>query len=140
MPRQLPADPVKRRVALWKRMFSQYQHWGSLVESDQVYFLTIEGEEIYYYDVMVGLCTLPPRQKEAFDLHVLQGYSEQAAASIMFPNSKWSTPVQQYSNIALSKMIEAYDNFQKGTKPVPYEPRGSKPKTQDVVPEAVADH
>lgn len=101
-------------------MYAHYAHWESLVESEHLMFLTLDGEEVYFYDVMVGMCTLPPRQKEAFTLHVLQGYSEKAAAEVMFPNSKWSTPVQQYSNIALKKMVEAYDNWQAGIPPVPY--------------------
>lgn len=101
-------------------MYSQYSHWTSLVESQQLYYIELEGEEIYYYDVMIGLVTLPPRQLQAFQLHVLQGYSEQAAARVMFPESKWSTPVQQYSNIALAKMVTAYDDFQCGIRPVPY--------------------
>lgn len=146
MPRQLPTDPAKRRVALWKRMYSQYEHWASLVESHQIYYITLEGEEIYFYDVMVGLDTLPPRQRLAFDLHVLQGYSEQAAAQVMFPGSKWSTPVQQYSNIALQKMIEAHDNYQHGIVPADYVERGSvkkkaaAAKKQDLVAKGVANH
>lgn len=123
--RKLPTDPEKRRLALWRRLYSRYAHWESLVESHQLYFIELEDEEVYFYDVMVGLPTLPPRQKMAFDLHILQGYSRQQAAQVMFPGSKWSTPVQQYSNIALRKMVDAYDAFQLGVKPIPYVPRGS---------------
>lgn len=45
----------------------------------------------------------------------LHGYTESAATAILLPNSRWSTPVQQYSDDGLKKMIIAYDAKQDGT-------------------------
>lgn len=124
MGRRLPDDPVKRRTALFKNMYGNYFHWQSLVETDGITVITLEGEELYFYDVMVGIITLPPRQKEAFELHVLQGLSEEAAAKEM-GFVRWSTPVQQYVQMALEKMIKAYDEYQRGIKPRPYVGKGA---------------
>lgn len=76
---------------------------------------SIDGEDIYYHDLMTGVDTLPERQHDAFRLICLQGYTESAATEIMLPDSKWSTPVQQYSDDGLKKMIAAYDAKQAGT-------------------------
>lgn len=74
-----------------------------------------DGEDIFYGDLMVGHNTLPPQQRAAFDLICLQEYTESAATAEILPNSKWSTPVQQYSDDGLKKMIAAYDAKQEGT-------------------------
>jgi hypothetical protein len=94
------------------------QHWRALIEAGEMGFIiTIPetGEEIYLLDLMVGIDSLPPRQREAFELICLQGYTETDATKIMLPNSKWSTPVQQYADSALARMIKAYDDKQAGT-------------------------
>ncbi len=106
----------KRRTQVFKRIFQNYYHWQSLRETGEVSdVLTIEGEDIYIGDLMSGIDTLPPRQREAFELICLQGYTESAATAIMLPHSNWSTPVQQYSDDGLKKMIAAYDAKQAGT-------------------------
>jgi hypothetical protein len=64
---------------------------------------------------MVGIDSLPNRQRQAFELICLRGYTESAATAILLPNSRWSTPVQQYSDDGLKKMIAAYDARQDGT-------------------------
>lgn len=74
-----------------------------------------DGEEVYLGDLMIGIETLPPKQRQAFELICLLSYTETAATEIMLPNSKWSTPVQQYSDEGLDKMIRAYDEKQNGT-------------------------
>lgn len=76
---------------------------------------TPDGEEIYLYDLMTGIDTLPPRQRQAFDLICLKSYTESAATAIMLPDSKWSTPIQQYADAALLRMVNAYDQKQAGT-------------------------
>lgn len=81
----------------------------------QGFIVTPEGEEIFIYDLMIGIDTLPPRQREAFDLICLQSYTESAATAIMLPESKWSTPIQQYADAALLRMVQAYDAKQAGS-------------------------
>jgi len=106
----------KRRVQVFKRIYQNYYHWRSLLESGEVSdVLTVDGEEIYIGDLMTGIETLPLRQRQAFELICLQGYTESAATAILLPNSRWSTPVQQYSDDGLKKMVAAYDAKQDGT-------------------------
>lgn len=106
----------KRRIQCFKRIYQNYYHWQSLRETGQVGdVITVGGEDIYIGDLLVGQDTLPRQQRRAFDLICLQGYTESAATAIMLPDSKWSTPVQQYSDDGLKKMIAAYDAKQAGT-------------------------
>jgi hypothetical protein len=101
---------------VFKRIYQNYYHWRSLLESGEVSdILAVDGEEIYIGDLMTGIETLPLRQRQAFELICLQGYTESAATAILLPNSRWSTPVQQYSDDGLKKMVAAYDAKQDGT-------------------------
>lgn len=106
----------KRRTQVFKRVYQNFYHWQSLRETGEVSdILVVDGEEIYIGDLMVGIETLPLRQRQAFELICLRGYTESAATAILLPNSRWSTPVQQYSDDGLKKMIAAYDAKQNGT-------------------------
>lgn len=133
----------KRRIQLFKRVYQNYHHWCSLRETGQVSdTLMVDREEIYLGDLMTGIDILPLRQRQAFELICLQGYTESAATAILLPNSRWSTPVQQYSDDGLKKMVAAYDAKQNGTwdpiaakrkrrkKPTPCE---DTPKTQESI-------
>lgn len=107
----------KRRIQIFKRVYQHMEHWRAQQEDygmDSV-ITSIDGEDIYYHDLMTGIDTLPERQHDAFELICLKGFTESSATTIMLPNSKWSTPVQQYSDDGLKKMIEAYDAKQAGT-------------------------
>ena len=119
----------KRRTQLFKRVYQNYFHWKSLRETGEVDdVINVDGEEIYLGDLMTGIETLPPRQRQAFELICLRGYTESAATAILLPNSRWSTPVQQYSDDGLRKMIAAYDAKQNGTWD-PIEARRKRRKT-----------
>lgn len=106
----------KRRIQVFKRVYQHYYHWQSLRETGEVGdTLSVDGEEIYIGDLMVGIDTLPNRQRQAFELICLRGFTESAATAILLPHSRWSTPVQQYSDDGLKKMVAAYDAKQNGT-------------------------
>jgi hypothetical protein len=118
--RKLPDDPTKRRLQQLKRIYQHREHFRALLESGEMELpgiVTIPdtGEEVYLGDLMVGIDSLPPRQRQAFELICLQGYTETDATKIMLPDSKWSTPVQQYADTALARMVRAYDDYQDGT-------------------------
>ena len=118
MARRLPEDPIKRRLQHFKRLYQHMEHWRVLIESgDMDHIITVPetGEEIYILDLMVGIDSLPPRQREAFELICLLGYTETDATRKMLPHSKWSTPIQQYADTALARMVAAYDSAQAGT-------------------------
>lgn len=106
----------KRRIQLFKRVYQNYYHWRSLRERGEVDdIICIDGEEIYFGDLMTGIDTLPTQQRRAFELICLQGFTESAARDAIMPNSRWTTPVQQYSDDGLKKMVAAYDAKQDGS-------------------------
>lgn len=107
MPRKLSNDPEKRRLQIFRRIYSNWWEWQSLVEQEQLHFITVEGEVIYFHDLLVGLDKLPPRQKEAFLVHIIRGIPEREASKIM--GTSWVSLVGQYSTAALKKMVAAYD-------------------------------
>lgn len=85
------------------------------------------GEEIYLNDLMMGIDSLPPQQRRAFELICLEGWTETDATKEILPGSKWSTPVQQYADAGLQRMIAAYDQYQEdGGVPPPYKDRRKK--------------
>lgn len=145
MGRRLPSyDPEKdgeyssskRRIQVFKRVYQNYFHWSSLRETGEVGdILAVDGEEIYFGDLMTGIDTLPLRQRQAFELICMRGYTESAATAILLPNSRWSTPVQQYSDDGLKKMMLAYDAKQDGTWDPANARRKRRKKTCDDTPE-----
>src|SRR4051812_17260257 len=116
MARRLPDDPDKRRLQVFKRCYQSMEHWHALMEDRGMtdVITTPEGEDIYLNDLMVGLHKLPRRQRQAFELICLKGYTETAARDEMLPDSKSSTPVQQYADSGLARMVSAYDAKQRG--------------------------
>lgn len=107
-------------ISSWdlKGIYQHLEHFRSLMELGVFplpgIVVTPEGEEIYLADMMAGIDDLPPRQREAFVMICLQGFTETAATRVMLPNSRWSTPVQQYADTALARMVAAYDRKQVG--------------------------
>jgi hypothetical protein len=105
----------KRRLKLFKNIYRQYFEWQSLREAGHIGdIITLDGEDFYIGDLLIGFNTLPPQQKRAFDLICLRSYTESEATKVILPLSQWSTPVQQYSDDGLRKMVAAYDAKQRG--------------------------
>jgi hypothetical protein len=120
MPRKLPEDPSKRRYQIFKRIYQNLSHWQALMEDrgmEPIITDGVTGEDIYIGDLMIGLDSLPPRQRQAFELICLRGYTETAARDELLPHSKSSTPVQQYADSGLVRMVNAYDAYQNGLWP-----------------------
>lgn len=135
MVRRLPDDPIKRRREYFKRAYQHREHWEALREdrgmSDVI--TSPEGEDIYLGDLLVGINHLPERQRQAFVLICMKGFTEPAARDELLPNSKSSTPVQQYADSGLIRMMWAYDLKQEGKWPPPEKPKKTtnrKPKTR----------
>jgi hypothetical protein len=100
-------------------MFQHLDHWHALMEDRGMsdVMVTPEGEDVFLGDLMVGLPYLPKRQREAFVLICMQGYTEAAARDELLPNSASSTPVQQYADSGLVRMVDHYDAKQNGFWP-----------------------
>ncbi|ACH62170.1 hypothetical protein MYRNA_201 [Mycobacterium phage Myrna] len=115
-----PYDTSKRRREIFKRVYQNMERWRAQQEDYGMspFMESPDGETIYYGDLMTGLPVLAataPQQLKAFERICLKEYTESAATAEILPDSKWSTPVQQYSDDALRKMIAAYDAVQDGT-------------------------
>jgi hypothetical protein len=130
--RRLPEDSIKRRRQVFKRIYQNMEHWKALREDRgmaSVITDELTGEDIDLGDLLVGLLYLPRRQREAFELICLKGYTETAARDELLPNSKSSTPVQQYADSGLISMIDAYDLKQIGKWPPAAKPKPVRKKT-----------
>jgi hypothetical protein len=141
--RRLPEDPDKRRLQVFKRFYQHLEHIWALAEDrgmDRVVTDPVSNEDIYIGDLLVGLPTLPPRQREAFELICLQGYTETAARDRMLPHSKSSTPVQQYADSGLARMVSAYDAYQRGEWPPEPAPKPIKKTKRRSILMAAALH
>lgn len=115
--RALPEDPYRRRIQYFKRIYLHMPHWREqILTGAMTDIITIPetSEDICYGDLLVGHDRLSPRQRQAFDLICLQGFTETAAAAVMVPDARWSTNVQQHVNAALERMVAAYDEYQSG--------------------------
>lgn len=131
MARRLPEEPTKRRRQVFKRIYQNMEHWKALMEDRGMAPVITDdatGEDIYIGDLLVGLDSLPPRQRQAFELICLKGYTETAARDELLPNSPSSTPVQQYADSGLIRMVTAYDLKQLGDWPPVVEPKPVKRK------------
>lgn len=100
-------EVYKAKRKRYAKMLKHYQEWLSLVESENIQTLPIgeNGEEIHYMDVRDALRVLPPRQYEAVRLMCLEDLSEQEVA-VRMGFTKWPTPVQQYKNFGLKRLID----------------------------------
>lgn len=133
----LSEDPSKRRVQVFKNVYQHLEHWKALMEDrgmDPVITDPDSSEDIYIGDLLVGLDSLPPRQRQAFELICLRHYTEGAARDEAMPDSKSSTPVQQAAHSGLLRMITAYDLKQIGKWPPLEEPKPKKAPTRKKEP------
>jgi len=132
-----PYESSKRRLQVFKRVYRGMPEWRSMMETGEVgdVIRTVDGEDVYYYDLLIGLESLPKRQREAFVLICLKSFTESDATEVMLPGSRWTTPVQQYSDMALARMVRAYDEKQSGT----WDPSAKRPKADKAAPAAAPD-
>jgi hypothetical protein len=83
-----------------------YSHWVSLVESEGLHTIAVEGwGELHYMDILKGFEVLPPRQKQAVWLMCIEDKSEEDVARIMGFATR-PTPVQQYKNFGLALLMK----------------------------------
>ena len=79
----------KRRLQIFKRHLQQYYHWQSLREAGEVEdVITDRRRRLLPRRPLTGIDTLPRRQRQAFELICMRGYTESAATAILFPNSR----------------------------------------------------
>ena len=70
--------------------------------------ISIKGEEFHYMDFRDSFKVMPPRQREAVMLLCVDDMMEEDAARAMGFTS-WPTPIQQYKNFGLKKVMDYLD-------------------------------
>ena len=105
-------EQLRHRTKLLQQLLKNYYQWKAYVEDFGLTYITIEGEEWCFYDILDGLETLPPRQKEAVILMCIEDHKEWDTAKEM-GFTKWSTPVQVYRNIGLKKLLAFHEDQEK---------------------------
>ena len=106
MPRRTDAGETARRVErrILERVLSFYAEWRAAHETHGVEVISYMGREFHILDVLDGIEDLPPRQRQALTLTCLLGYTQDEAARLMGLTGR-SSPVQQYKDAALDKML-----------------------------------
>jgi hypothetical protein len=102
-------DPLKRRRKIIERLLKNWQNWGSLVESEGLFSLTVDGEDYHYLDMLTGLNSLPPRQRQAVFLMCVEDRSEHDTARIMGFDNPLVSPCPQYKSAGIIRLIEYLD-------------------------------
>ena len=98
----------RRRKDLLKRILRNYALWQAYYEDEGLTVITIEGEEWHFLDILSGIEQLPERQRQALWLYCVEDMRQVDVAKQM-GFEKWSTPVQQYRSIALTKLVQYHD-------------------------------
>jgi DNA-directed RNA polymerase specialized sigma24 family protein len=95
----------KAKRSQFARILKNFATWQSLVESAGLHTITVKGEDYHYLDILEAFSVLPPRQREAVWLMCVEDLSEVDVAKKM-GFTTWPTPVQQYKNYGLGRMME----------------------------------
>ncbi len=99
----------KRRRKIIERLLKNWQAWGALVQSEGLFSIKIDGEEYHYLDMLTGLNSLPPRQRQAVFLMCVEDRSEHDTASIMGFDNPLVSPCPQYKSAGIIRLIEYLD-------------------------------
>ena len=105
-------DPIRRKMKILKEILKNYEQWKVLVEEHGVLSLSIDGDEYHFHDILEGIERLPPRQREALWKLCIENKKEVEVAREM-GFTRWSTPVQQYRNHGLFKLVKWHEEKKK---------------------------
>lgn len=95
----------KEALIVFEAILRCYARWKAFTEDEGLLYITVGGEEFCFHDLLDGIKTLPPRQRQALWLVVIEDRRETDAAKIMgFTNG--STPVSQYKTLAIQHLYE----------------------------------
>ena len=97
---------------LLERILNNYHEWYEIYRYTLEPDLDINGMTINIMDILEGIDTLPPRQREAVVLTCLENRKEAEAARIM-GFTKWSSQVGMYKRRALKSLCDNIWNSQR---------------------------
>lgn len=109
--RKEPETEEDKRALLLESLLRNWQSWRATLEDNGVETLTIEGEDWNFYDLLDGIRELPPRQKQALWLILIEDKRPVEVARIMFSGSRRivGEMAEQYKDDALRKLIARHD-------------------------------
>lgn len=106
------------KVALLEALLKNWQSWRAILEDSGVETLVIGGEEWNFYDMLDGIKELPPRQKQALWLILIEDKRPVDVARVMFSGSKRivGEMAVQYKDDALAKLVARHDQRKEGNR------------------------
>jgi|SRR5690348_5575329 len=105
-----------RRTAILEGLLKNWQSWRAILEDSGVETLTINGEEWNFYDMLDGIHDLPPRQRQALWLILIEDKRPVDVARLMFAGSKRivGEMAVQYKDDALAKLLVRHEQKKEG--------------------------
>jgi DNA-directed RNA polymerase specialized sigma24 family protein len=98
--------PGKMNWKILENILRNYYEFKALYEETGIYEITLDnGYVVNFHDILKGLDSLPPRQKQAVWLMCIEGRKEVEVAKIM-GFERWSAPVGMYKRKALRTLVE----------------------------------
>ena len=104
------------KIALLEALLKNWQQWRANLEDSGVETLTIGGEEWNFYDMLDGIKELPPRQKQALWLILIEDRRPVDVAKEMFAGNKRivGEMAVQYKDDALAKLLARHEQKKEG--------------------------
>lgn len=109
-------EEKSRKMSVLEGLLKNWQSWRAILEDSGIETLVIGGEEWNFYDMLDGIKELPPRQKQALWLILIEDKRPVDVARIMFAGSKRivGEMAVQYKDDALSKLVAWHDQRKEG--------------------------
>ena len=105
-----------RKVAILEGLLRNWQSWRAILEDSGVETLVIGGEEWNFFDMLDGIRELPPRQKQALWMILIEDKRPVDVARTMFAGSKRivGEMAVQYKDDALAKLLARHEQKKEG--------------------------
>lgn len=105
-----------KKIALLEALLKNWQSWRAMLEDSGVETLMIGGEEWNFYDMLDGIRELPPRQKQALWLILIEDKRPVDVARAMFVGSKRIVGEMaiQYKDDALVRLMTRHEQKKEG--------------------------
>ena len=105
-----------RKVAILEGLLRNWQSWRAILEDSGVETIVIGGEEWNFFDMLDGIRELPPRQKQALWMILIEDKRPVDVARTMFAGSKRivGEMAVQYKDDALAKLLARHEQKKEG--------------------------
>ncbi len=105
-----------RKVATLEGLLRNWQGWRAILEDSGVETLVVGGEEWNFYDMLDGIKELPPRQKKALWMILIEDKRPVDVARVMFAGSRRivGEMAVQYKDEALAKLMARHEQRKEG--------------------------